>query len=1039
MKRPTNFLTILATVTVIMMMVTSPMATPSQTVPNLETTSVVTDIKLEYLTLTAGIGSAVYVGDYIYGGSFTYPSDFSTSSAGFADAKGWIIFGLNQSGIGSYLTRNPIPLPDGVSLQIAYPKSLGSTDAVAKAFSAVSAVETRYGISMTMVYGVLTGNSYIFIFSGGNDTAVNQVLADAQASGSGGFSDVLGVFPTSGIRGAGFGLFPLASGDQMPIRGGFFVDANGLTTNADGSLTMSTMNVLGMDVNGASDADISRIRLNVPYPITPLSISPATSNRLPHVTGTAFWDLNHPRPEYALGNGANDYQITYNIGMARQFPMVEGKLTIDQDLLNTQGILEFKYDFTNIGQATAKNIDLALPLGPDIKRIINSGLSLYRIKTGYELDESFSTQFNISMEVTNVPGYSNVNFNFLSLDGWYVNSTTNQLADWNTSTSITLRYADLGLSTVNFSVIMPDGAPQSAVDAIYNYIVPAAQSVDLTSPTDISNLVDAVKNAIPDALNATYYAALAAYYEKVDLFQLDAGDFTIEERPVGKDQNVVNQTFLVANIASLDAGASTSLSFRVNNVPSQSDTFALMALYPGNTTAGGVTYKTLTLESKTRDYFELMQYLFALNDYNGMPLSFQIDPAYSPIPNVDANSFISTGLPFTWENAQGFEFFGIANGQNLQFADDQAVISTTVRFAGNQQVFTVGDDVTIEVNVTNTGNADADDISVHLFHARLGRDWDFVKPQNFANIDIGKLGPGESTVVTVTVTANTFIGYHPVFAVTEFISEKGQAPPQVTDFFDEGVTEYQYGGEAKHYVTSTLTGGLLLPPDDSAKPAVPEPRIQIDTSSTTPDADGKFTYSITLTNVGDAPTNVTALQTIPTADFDLLSQSTSKGTISTFTFLDLTYVKLDSTSIDVGESITITLELQLKGDSGVLPAAMASYDMPGQSSLGDQPRTGVAAAPAKEVSGGSLFNLAASAAAQEQSEASATEQGSSSSYSSSGAIFAASAGGGEIESSSSPGQVTSKPGTAFLGYEGLTALAMFAVPMALVVMKRRKK
>ncbi|RMG20876.1 MAG: hypothetical protein D6732_28365 [Methanobacteriota archaeon] len=1031
----TNF-TILAAFWLVLIMITTPMAAPPQSAPRLDQTDIVTDIKLEYATFTAGIGSSALVGVHIYGGTFSYPSGISPTASGFSDALAWIVYGINQSGVENYLTRDPVPLPDGVNLQIVYPSSLGTTSAVSAAFQAKAAVEAEYGISMTMIYGLSGPGGIYFAFSGGNDSAVNQVLADVQAAGSGGFSDAFGVFPTTGIRGAGFALLRLGTGDQIPARAGFFVDPNGIVDNADGSKTLSTMSILGMDLNPASDSDLSRIRINVPYPITPLSITPDTSNRLPHVTGTAFWDVKHPRPEYSLGDAASDYQITYNIGMDRQFPMVEGKLSIDQGLLNTQGVLKFNYDFTNTGQATAKNIDMALPLGPDIQRILDAGLFMYRIKPAYDLDESFSTQFNISMDAQNIPGVNDVNFNFLSLNGWYVDANTSNLVDWNTSTLIELKYVDFGVASLNLSVVMPDGAPQSAVDAVYNFIVPAADGVSVTQPSDIPNLVDAIKNAIPAALNATYLAARDAYYERVDLFQLNAGDFTIEERPVGLDENTINQTFLVAHIDELGAGLTTSLSFNISNVPSQNDRFAQMALYRGETTAGGVTYNTLTLESKQRDYLELMQYIFALADYNGMPLSFQIDPSHSPIPGATGDVFISFGLPFTWENTEGFEFFGLANGQNIQFADDQAVVTATVRFANNQQVFTVGDEVTIIANVTNNGDATADDVIVHLFHARLGRDWNFVAPENFEDLNVGSLAPGESKEVSVTVTANSFIGYHPVFGVVEFVSEKGQAPPAVTDFFDKGVTQYQYGGESKHFVTSTLTGGLLLPADNSAKPAVPEPRIEVTTSTTTPDADGKFTYSITLTNVGEAPTNVTAFQTIPTSEFDLLSSSSTTGTLESLTFLDSIYVKLDSTPIGVGESITITLELQLKGDSGTLPSAVATFEMPGQSSLGDQPRTGVAAAAPGQVGGSFLFNLAASAAAQEQSEASATEQGSSSAYSSSGAIFASSSGGGEI-SSSAPA-VTSRPGSAFVGYEGLAAVAMFALPITLVAIKRKR-
>ncbi len=1043
MKANTFTLTTLAAVGIIMIMIMTPVgATPQGTVgftPN----AIITDIKLEFIDIAAGIDSSAYVSNIIYGGSYSFPSQISPSVSGFSQALAWFVLGVNQTGVDAHLTRNPLDVPDGVTLQLVYPKTISLTTALSHANEAKGAVEAKYGISMVMVFGVQTPNAFVFSFNGGGESAINAVITDVQAVSSGGFDDYLSVLPTSGVRGAGFGIINIGGGNSLAVHGGFFVNSGLVGTKADGTTKfISTDSIFGGDVNGASDADLSRIRINVPYPITPTLISPTTSNRLPHVTGTAFWDLNHPRSEYELGNSASDYRIEFIIGMERQFPMVENKLTIDQGKVNTEGILEFKYALTNTGQAEAKNIELALPLGPEIKKILNTGIKMFTIKDSFYLNESFNTKFNISLTLTpSVSGFSDVNFNFLSLDGWYFNSSTNALAGWNTSTEIVLKSQSISLplggsATLDLKVLMPDGAPQSAVDAVYDFIKPAVDGVTVTSSSDLDELATAIKDSIPAALNATFYDARATYYDEIEIMQLNAGNFTIVEKPVGLDENTINQTFLEASVSSLAVGAATNLSFSITNVPSQTDTFALMKLIKGTTSTGGVTYNTLTLESKTRDYFELMQYFFANINYDGMPITFQINPSHSPIPGITEDTYLSVGVPFTWENAQGFEFFGLANGANLQIADNQAIIAATVRFGGDEQVFTVGDEIQIIVDLTNSGDADASDVKVRLFHSRLGRDWDFVNPQEFAVIDVGTLAKGASTSVSVNVTANSFIGYHPVFAVVDFTSEKGEPNPTITDFFDLGITEYQYGGESHHWVTSTLTGGLLLPSSDAAKPAVPEPRIEVTTSTSTPNAAGEFTHTITLTNVGDAGTDVTAFQTFSSSEFELVSSSSSKGTVNSLTFLDQTYVKLEPTAIAVNESITITLNMKLKGTSGVIPSAVVTFDTPGQSSLGDRAIFGIQVSAATSV-GGSLLSLAASASAQGQSQASATQQGSSSAYSSSGSVFASSSGGGELTSSSVV--VSSAEGPSFIGYDPLTVVMAMAIPITLIIHKRRSK
>lgn len=1007
---------------------------------------------LEFVDITAGLGSAALVSVVVYGGSdgSSYPTGIDPMASGFAEAYGWNVMATDQGDYSAYLNTPAVQAPENVSLVIVYPSSYTANAAFSLALTAKAAVESTYGITMYLTY-VNTAVGNYFQFSGGSEAELADIANDVADFSSAGFAGLIdaSALTAAPLMVAAYGARTIGS-NIISFHGALWIDDNGVATGGvvetSAERSISTNAIFGADVNPLSDFGLSRVRINIPYPVSPLAIYPAeTSNPLPHVTGRIIWDLRHPIADYTLGSSASDYGVDFDIGMERTFPMVENKLTIDQAKLNQEGTLEFDFDLTNVGQAEARNVELSFPVGPDFQEIASKNITIYRLQEDVTLNEAFSAGYNISLsyDLSAVPDAfksavlaalpQELNFEFLNLDGWYESNSTSDILFFNSTTQLVLFDESISVSgqSVGATLLIdsPEGIPQMAIDAINTFIVPViedavAGGVDSTTVTEIS---DGVKAALPDVLKFTFNETLANAYEPVQIFKVNDGDFTRVQKNVGIDAATAQmEWFLEADVESLPAGDSTTLSWSVENVPKETDNFQTINFIKDTDTNG---FPSVTLESKLQSYADLMRYTLAVFDYHGRPLSYQFGGG--PVANlaldqVSVDSFLSIGMAFTWENANGFKFFGLSNGQNLQVGDNEAVLTTTVNFKDNAQVFEVGDDVTIEVEVTNNGDSEATDVAVHLYHAALGRGNQFEYVQRFHSTTIDNIAAGATETYEVTVVANSFIGYHPVFAITEFTSDAGEGATPVTDFFDLGVTEWRYGGEARHITTSTLTGGLLLPAVQAAAPAVPEPQITFSTGLSI-SATG-FTYTLTAENTGDAETTVFITQTFSTAEVNLESFASNKGTIdSSSTVGGVGLVTVSEVTLAPGESVVITLDFTFVGDSAYIPPATAVYQTPGESSLGDRASTN----PEGD-SGGDSLSLEASASAQEAAQESATESGEYSAYSG-GAAVGAYAGGVGTESNT---DVEAPP--SFIGFGPMVAFALLVIPLTGAGIYRRK-
>ena len=268
------------------------------------------------------------------------------------------------------------------------------------------------------------------------------------------------------------------------------------------------------------------------------------------------------------------------------------------------------------------------------------------------------------------------------------------------------------------------------------------------------------------------------------------------------------QWFMDMTHPGLNPAESDVVSFSIEDIPIATQKLPLPRLTIGEGPAG---YPNATLVSTEQNYEEVMQYVFQGFGYDGRPLSFKREDGFVQFLNTHYSGvYWSPGMTFSYEDPNGFPFFGVSNGQNLQIADDEAVLGATV--STNKQSYEIGETKTITIDILNSGDISAEDVKVHLFQTRLGRDNSIVEDLWYVDsFDVGTVLAGGSSQVITTDDSLSFLGYSGYFALIEGVSDAGQGPEVVPDFLNLGITQFDDGEEARHWVMSTMSGVVTLP------------------------------------------------------------------------------------------------------------------------------------------------------------------------------------------------------------------------------------
>jgi len=628
-------------------------------------------------------------------------------------------------------------------------------------------------------------------------------------------------------------------------------------------------------------------------------------------------------------------------------PRVSVNMEYDQELLNTEGTLQMEYNVTNTGTETANNITISYPLGPDFVDMITNSPILFKLRDDVTIDEEFYSTVNATLNIEYGGSLAGLVENFsvdvevLVFDGWYRNITDNSLSFWNESMKEVIVNYDFqefsteefgipgnGTVMVNATLKSDEGLNTILVWLVYYYL----NKTDLTEyilDGNFDQLVVDYGDALWRGIEMSVLAIQATLYEEQTLFDPNLQDFQYVERIVGPRGYEHTEYFLEAVIPSLAPNESVTLSWAIENITSMDMEFGVMR---GEEIPGSSAVKLIT---EKHNYFEMMQMLLGFADDAGQL-------AYGrPISWYDemAEAWISVGARFRYSDPEGFEYFGWSNGINFQLADDEAVLNVHVDL--DKVSYKVGDPVTITGYIKNTGDIAAHNVQLYLYHGRMGNNWQIEDPDLFYYEEVGIVENGTSYEFTAEVDANSFLGIHPVYAVVEFDSDYGQEPLPVYNFWEPNITaEFEGAAQTHEIVLSNMAWGLLLPTTEDRRPAFPQPVLSVETNVEIliPDSGAwEITVTLTITNVGDAETHITVTQFYNQTELELLSKSTTKGSISNGTYFGMGFIRVEGITLNPGDSVTITMHWQFLTNGGCyIPGAEIIYDSRFENELGGE-------------------------------------------------------------------------------------------------------
>jgi len=385
----------------------------------------------------------------------------------------------------------------------------------------------------------------------------------------------------------------------------------------------------------------------------------------------------------------------------------------------------------------------------------------------------------------------------------------------------------------------------------------------------------------------------------------------------------------------LHPGESVNVSWALDNIPSKDDHYGMMGLSEINV---GATYPALQLTTIDKTGYDLMRFLFGYGDSIAPHLG---DRFSRPLSYFEpwTNTWISTGARFAYMDAEGFEYYGFGNGINLQIADDEAVLNVHVSL--DTTSYLVGDPVTVYYSIENTGDIPAEQVILLLYHVRMGANWQIVDPELFWIDDIVTIAPGTTYYGQADVLANSFLGLHPVYGVVGFKSDVGQTvlsdgvitlAPGLTSIFEGAAETYQL-------VVSNMDWGMVLPKTLNRRPAFPQPILDIDVSVEfiiPTDAPWELEITITITNIGDERTHITAIQFYNATEMQLLRKITTEGYTTNATHLGVGVILFEGITLLPGEEVTLTIRwLFLTSNGCYIPGIIVVYDSRFSSDVGN--------------------------------------------------------------------------------------------------------
>ncbi len=672
----------------------------------------------------------------------------------------------------------------------------------------------------------------------------------------------------------------------------------------NGDYLLSLNDIIGKDI--VPDVRSQYFLVNLRFPFIP-NISyfyPNADNVAPKLSGVFEWVIKTP---FRVHYSNFSFIIAYSTSTLDDihYPRVIGSVSYSDELLNQEGILKMDYNIENIGSASAYNISLRTPVPIEFSYLLNSGKSIPVLKDNIIVNET--VEANISLEV-NIPYPYDIHKTdlFLKIDGWYQNSSTNELERWINVTSLNLYQNSLIIHS-------PQGLPYDLFLYLQYVVVPFMNN-NFGTIFDVIQNKNKLSEQLAVALIYTYNSSYYAFYTMKKFFDFNASDFSYHVDHYG--------AYLSSSIAELKTDQNLTLSWNLFNIPTKFDKFGAL-LFSSESNGPDATIPSYSIfTTKSCDYWSMMIASFANTSINGRFLS-----SYDALNN----SFSSTGSSFEYTDASGYRYYGITNGVNLQFGDDEAVLESTL--LNSKDVYSIGDKLDFQLTIKNRGNIAAYSVHVDVVNVKLNYRWAPTNVILVKSFDIGTINASKTVSYNFQIRANSYLGLNTYVAIIHFISDKDQTGVTVVNPWTDESYYWPYAGETMESVSSTLTLGILNPPSNlqnKARPSFPVPEIKLTSNFTFSSDNSLVKIQYTIENVGLSSTNISILHLLNNHTFnDLIGISVSGIDLQYATFPYLSYVKIElltNYQLSPSEKIIVIETFSLKSSDFMIQPLTIKYD-----------------------------------------------------------------------------------------------------------------
>ncbi|MHA1685510.1 MAG: hypothetical protein ACTSYD_03780 [Candidatus Heimdallarchaeaceae archaeon] len=881
--------------------------------PHLSPNELNLPLEEEKVDIIVGKDNAIITSLSLTGGKFRYSLPLDTQQ--FRVVQRIAVVLVNQSKYDSIWTNRPWQFPDGLTVRISTRENnIEKIRDTAK--YVINYFHTTYNVTLSLLNIHLSPKEGTLLsFVGNVQYSALQVFLDeifypyiSELSGNlvSTFKDLL--FEEAIIYGFGFSLVRTTS-TSFTLERKIILGLTNQVEKKQEYYIFNTTSLFNTYLRPNLNSITSHVSLVLPFVANISFVYPEPQNVAAKATGTFEWWLKignvHITDQFAA---ILVYSMSSNHSL--KFPRLAVTTSYAEQQLINNGILNMTYQVHNSGNAKAVNTTLIFPISNEFNDIIKHGVpDVPVLKGNVAIDETFSSLISVHIDLKGVYIYD---LTLLDIEGWYINSTTSEFLRWNNTTHIVLNDYITAYST--------NGLPSDLYQQVLIHVIPYLDEYDPIELVLNGDLRDQFLARLEENLTISIQNAYKILYSELytnkTFFQFQSTDFAYIPTSIGN--------FLVAFIPELDVNKTLILNWELDNVPTAYDRFGAFVIKTVKNTNNEIYVKFRTTQT---NYYDLMANLFAETDKTGKFMSYY---------NNQTDIFVSFGSRFVYFDETGKEYFGLSNGLNMQFADDEAILVSSLSL--NETVYEVGSLLNFHLTLSNYGSIPARNIEISIMNIKLNYMWTPVDSIVLKTFSLDEIAAEENITLDFSLKANSYLGLNAYIALISFTSDYGQYPTITINPWTEKETFWTAGGETSNLVSSTLTFGILMPPKNllgQPRPSFPVPEFVVNTTFSYSETTKTLVVTYNIKNVGLSTSLVTLYKTLSDTTSSYLknaacyySYNGSTKTLIPTTRETLGYAQIiyANMSIPPGGSIMIEETYYNIPNSFVVNALILTYD-----------------------------------------------------------------------------------------------------------------